>query len=54
MKRCLRGLAGEPYSRASLVMLGSMTLVYIVLFLPQLRSCLALYPAVSSALDPLP
>lgn len=36
--------SGEPCSQASLVMLGSMTVVYIVLFLPQLRTCLALSP----------
>ena len=43
---CIRKCAGEPCSRASLLMLGSMTLMYIVLFLPQLKTCLALYPAV--------
>ncbi|KAK9834198.1 hypothetical protein WJX81_007639 [Elliptochloris bilobata] len=37
--------SGEPCSRAFLTMLGSMTVVYIVLFLPQLRSCLAFSPA---------
>lgn len=46
---CIRNRAGEPCSRASLLMLGSMTVVYIALFLPQLKSCLALYPAVRLA-----
>ena len=44
--------AGEPCSRASLVMLGSITVIYIVLFLPQLRNCLALLPAVRALSDP--
>lgn len=46
---CTRNCAGEPCSRASLLMLGSMTLAYIVVFLPQLKSGLALYPAVRLA-----